>query len=150
MLFIKIIACTLTQLIDSLENVETFSRNLLCSLVERACTFDRQCLLKISMSSTPLLKTNYGLSGFYLLQLEKWFKGRNVMWVIRSMCLKVSFSKVIFRSLNLLPKSWDFLRSGEKRPYCRLWRRSKNICLQPVMGGVLSIFAPVDKNADIL
>ena len=113
-------------------------------------TFYIQCLLKISMSSTPLLKTNYGLSGFYLLQLEKWFKGRNVMWVIRSMCLKVSFSKVIFRSLNLLPKSWDFLRSGEKGPYCRLWRRSKNICLQPVMGGVLCLFAPVDKNADIL
>ena len=38
------IVCTLTKLIVSVENVETFSRKLLCSLVKRACTFDRQCL----------------------------------------------------------------------------------------------------------
>ena len=38
------IDCTLTKLIVSVENVETFSRKLLCSLVKRASTFDRQCL----------------------------------------------------------------------------------------------------------
>ena len=109
-------------------------RSELCSFWEKCPLSIYNAFLKLVMSSNSPAQDQLWLVRVLFLQLENWFKGRNVMWVIRSMCLKVSFSKVIFRSLNLLPKSWDFLRSGEKGPYCRLWRRSKNICLQPCHG----------------
>ena len=66
------------------------------------------------------------------------------------MCLKVSFSKVIFRSLNLLPNAETSCVVVRRGPTADYEEDQKITCLQPVMGGVLCIFAPVDKNADIL
>ena len=48
------IDCTLTKLIVSVENVETFSRKLLCSLVKRPLLIDNVSLESVLISNSSV------------------------------------------------------------------------------------------------
>ena len=65
-------------------------------------------------AQTPLVKSSYGLSGLFTSILK--------------------MVKVSNEFLNLLTQ---ILRSGEKGPYCSLWRRSKKPHFQPCHGKIL-------------
>ena len=56
------------------------------------------------------------------------------------MCLKVSFSKVIFRSLNLLSQNAETAAVEVMDPLAACEEDQRYLVSSPVMGGVLSCF----------
>ena len=103
-------------------------------------TFYRTYLLKVSMSSTPLIRSTMacrGFIGFYYFK-ELLRKNWNCKWYLHNwdlMCfLKEFFSKMYYRSLNLLPLILRLL-SVEVMTPLQLVKIYQILCLQPVMGG---------------
>ena len=87
-------------------------------------------------AQTPLVKSSYGLSGLFtsILKMVKVSNECKILCVFKN----VTLSKNIVFSFKSVDTNADLLlRSGEKGPYCSLWRRSKKPHFQSCYGKIL-------------
>ena len=124
-----------------LTNLLSLVRELGFAEKYQVSTFYRKYLLKVSMSSTPLIRSTMTCQGFYYFKelLRKKWKCKKYLHNWDLVCfLKEFFSKMYYRSLNLLPLILRLL-SVEVMTPLQLVKINQISCLQLCLGGVLKL-----------